>query len=67
MNRVLARLKSKYNPVHIHFNNHGIETIINGEKLWKAIEITYIRKDLCDCDINNIVEFPINEIDYPNK
>lgn len=62
--RVLIKLRSLFNVVHVHANNYGPFNVIANVALPEAFEITFANKEIFDCGENNEV-FP-TQIDQPN-
>jgi hypothetical protein len=42
--RILRRLNSTHQPVHVHLNNNNREVDYNGERFWYVYEVSYARK-----------------------
>jgi len=62
----LSKINKNFYLCHVHGNNHRPVVKINKTYIPEVLECTYIRKDLCDCIVNNEVLFPVEGLDLPN-
>lgn len=46
--RVLDKLNQSHQLVHVHGNNNDVYTMVNGLVMPNVIEVTYLKRDLCD-------------------
>lgn len=60
----VKKLKSKFEIIHIHGNNH-FSTLING--LPVVLEITLLNKKFMPNKFEYINNFPIQDLDFPNN
>lgn len=65
MMEVLAKLNESHQLVHVHGNNYASYVMIEGMVMPNVIEVTYLKRDLCEFEDSDEC-FP-NELDYPNN
>jgi len=61
------KLSETHYLVHVHANNGGKYTIIDGHCIPNVVEVSYVRKDeFSDIPKLNTIPFPLKDLDYIN-
>jgi hypothetical protein len=64
--KCLKKINELFYLYHVHGNNHRPLVNINKTYIPDVLECSYIRKDLCECKVNEKILFPVKNIDLPN-
>ena len=64
--KVLEKINEYYEPIHLHFNNHGKIFYSQGLFFGTTLEVSYMKKGEIPFSKEKVVEGILEGLDYPN-